>query len=116
MRYANVLYAVVLQLGLATPWRDVAVKRIAKCSGRWGSSSLWCIAVSAYHQSHVQQADANMGSGGFSMRLLRVLGRGSFSERLDRVEAEGLNVAARGLFPGEYLGSLRKGSVTAATT
>eukprot|EP00971_Amphidinium_carterae_P350460 6491557-Amphidinium_carterae.1 len=34
MACANVLNAVVLQLGPATPWRDVAVKRIALCAGR----------------------------------------------------------------------------------
>eukprot|EP00971_Amphidinium_carterae_P058688 1160440-Amphidinium_carterae.1 len=35
MRYANVLCAVVLHLGPATPWRDVAVKRRAQCSCRF---------------------------------------------------------------------------------
>eukprot|EP00971_Amphidinium_carterae_P322487 6409282-Amphidinium_carterae.1 len=45
MACANVLNAVVLQLGPATPWRDVAVKRIALCAGRcicFRRSSSWC--------------------------------------------------------------------------
>eukprot|EP00971_Amphidinium_carterae_P215378 4274480-Amphidinium_carterae.1 len=41
---ANVLHAVVLHLGPATPLRDVAVKRLALCCGRcstFRASSAW---------------------------------------------------------------------------